>query len=658
MPDHSPTQVLVQLFRSIRRLPARLPDLLRFRHFRTLWYALRHETPREILQNMHHFLKGGTAVASGHFLVHQPEQKIFLEAPRSLSTVLELAGWCYCPTDQIRAITILHQDRIVGSLRTHLYRYDLEKRHGPDYARTGFFGLVAAPQPEASYQIQFQFERSTATFPVRIIPDQKAYAYWRSLENHFRPSLPQIRRFLRTLPQLPVVEIRMTPQQQRELCAEDYPFSVIGSGETGADLTVQLHPNSRPAADLLWQVVYAYAKSDSSPDLLYWDEDQLEDGVRKRPHLKPEWSWDYLLAWNYIGYNIAYPAQRQSGLCHPLDLISRKDRVVRIPLILSHQTGPQLRTSWEKALRDRYLPRQIPGVRTEPALVPGTFRVVYPIADPPAVTIIIPFRDEVALLQTCVAGLRRFTTYPNWRVRLVNNQSQQPETSRYLASLPQEDHRFSVVDYDHPFNYADLHNQVIEGVRTPMVLLLNNDVVPRHTGWLTAMVEYAQQDRVGAVGAQLLFPNDTIQHSGVITGIKGGAEHAHRHYPADAPGYANRAQTVQQWSACTAACLLLRTQVYRDMGGMDAETFPIAFNDVDLCLRLRQHGYDIIYTPHARLYHHESFSRGEDMADPDKRERAQREIASLQKRWQHQWADSDPYYHPRLSHKAGQFKLI
>ena len=213
-----------------------------------------------------------------------------------------------------------------------------------------------------------------------------------------------------------------------------------------------------------------------------------------------------------------------------------------------------------------------------------------------------------------------------------------------------------VLDYNQPFNYSAINNWAVEYARGDYILFLNNDTKAINNGWLSAMVEHIQREEVGAVGARLLYPDQTVQHAGVILNLKGLAGHAHRHLPDDMSGYFLRSVTVQNFSACTAACLLVKKELFEQVDGFDEVHLPIAFNDVDLCLKIRAQDKLIVYTPYAKLIHFESKSRGSDQT-PERVRHFQAEIDHFKKKWKTVLDQGDPYYNPNLDLQSEWFSL-
>jgi GT2 family glycosyltransferase len=295
-----------------------------------------------------------------------------------------------------------------------------------------------------------------------------------------------------------------------------------------------------------------------------------------------------------------------------------------------------------KALSDRY-----PDCTVSEGLFPTTYRVRHPLpAEPPLVSLIIPTRDGYALIEQAVRTILEKTTYPRFEILIIDNQSTDPRTLQYFEELQQRK-QARVIRYDAPFNFSVVNNLGVREARGEVVGLINNDVDVIEPEWLTELVSQAIRPEIGAVGCKLLYPDDTIQHAGVILGLFGVAGHVFRQIPRNAPGYFSRAQLVQDLSCCTAACLVLRKKVYQEVGGLDEQNLRVAFNDVDFCMRIAKAGYRNLYTPYALLYHHESASRGfEDT--PEKQARFQREVLFMKERWGAA-LEQDPAYNPNLS---------
>lgn len=406
-------------------------------------------------------------------------------------------------------------------------------------------------------------------------------------------------------------------------------------------------------------------------DLFYSDEDKLDShGQRYDPYFKPDWNRALFLGQNMIshlgvyrrslvqevgGFREGFEGSQDYDLALRVIERSSDERIVHIPHVLYHWRaiagstaleGSEKSYAWDAGRRalEEHLARAgqpLPVGRANHAF----YHVPWPQPDPaPLVSVLIPTRDRLDLLAGCIDGLRDRTDYPAWEAIIIDNGSVEPETLRYLDDLV-EDQRFRVLRVDAPFNYSLLNNMAAEIARGELLCLLNNDIVMIEPGWLSEMVAQMRPG-VGVVGAKLLYADGRVQHAGVIIGLGGVAGHYHLLLAGHEPGYFGRAELVQDLSAVTGACLLIPAALYRDVGGLDTE-LAVAFNDVDLCLRVRKKGWRIIWTPHARLYHLESASRGSDMTEQN-RARFENEVALMQSRWG-TTLDDDPFHNPNLS---------
>lgn len=397
-----------------------------------------------------------------------------------------------------------------------------------------------------------------------------------------------------------------------------------------------IHPGDLLAEDAL--AIYAGAAGRSpNAALVYADDDLVsQERVRRAPHFKPDWNPDLFDHHDFItGASIVRPTAEllsEFGAGRGLDALIRAalqggETPVHLPLVLHHRRR-----------------------RPEP-LVPG--KPADLLAGPhPPVTAIIPTRNEVALLRECVDGLRR-AAYPGVETIIVDNGSDDPDALSYLDALEREG--VTVLRAPGPFNYSALNNAAVGRTQGELLCFLNNDVEMLDGDWLALLVRQAVRPDIGAVGARLLYADRTVQHAGVFTGIGGGAGHAHRLQRENDPGYFERAHLPQRVTAVTAACLVVSRDKFQAVGGFDEDEFPVAFNDVDLCLKLNQRGWQSFYEPRATLIHHESKSRGSDTAKPN-RARFAAELAALKRKWQTDRV-RDPYHHPHLSPFTEQFLI-
>lgn len=416
--------------------------------------------------------------------------------------------------------------------------------------------------------------------------------------------------------------------------------------------------------------------AEHAPGLIYSDHDSLDShGQRLSPVFKPDWSPELLRSTNYIGQAAAIRAdllEQAGGLSFPdAARISHHDLLLRvteqlahsaichIPAVLFHLPVPD-KSKNPCTTRDltnpvaAHLARLGVAASVEKTAA-GHFRVRYALPpSPPLISIIVPTRDALPHLRACVDSVLTKTTYRNFELLVIDNQSREPQTLEYLAALA-EDSRVQIHHYDEPFNYSAINNFAVAKARGEAICLLNNDTEVISADWLETMLGHLAQPGVGVVGAKLYFSDGRVQHAGDTVGPGGCAHHLHSFLNRDAPGYCDRAVLAQDLSAVTAACLLTWRGLFVSLGGLNAGDLPVAFNDVDYCLRVREAGYRVVWTPFAELYHHESVSRGADESQKKIR-RARGEVAYMRKRWQHVM-NHDPFYNPNLSYERPDFSL-
>ena len=418
--------------------------------------------------------------------------------------------------------------------------------------------------------------------------------------------------------------------------------------------------------------------------IFYSDEDKLDEaGERLEPHYKPDWNPDLFFSQNYVSHLAVYRRElleRVGGFragvegSQDHDLLLRclphvkPGGIVHIPKVLYHWRRLEGSTAYGcgekhyttdagiRALEDYFRIQGREDVKVEAGLVPNTYRVRYPIARPePLISLLIPTRDKVEFLEVCVRSVLGKTTYPNFEIIIIDNGSVEAATLDYLRRIQAEDHRVRVLSYPHPFNFAAINNFGVRHARGELVGLVNNDIEVISPEWLTEMASHALRPEIGCVGAKLYYADETIQHAGVIAGLGGVAGHSHKYFPRSASGYFHRLKIVQNMSAVTGACLVVRKSVYEQVGGFEEAGLGIAFNDVDFCLKVREAGYRNLWTPYAELYHYESKSRGAEDT-PDKVERFNREVDFMKNKWG-TMLRSDPCYSQNLTMTREDFSL-
>ncbi len=408
-------------------------------------------------------------------------------------------------------------------------------------------------------------------------------------------------------------------------------------------------------------------------DFIYSDENTFHDTPADAywPHYKPDFAPDTLRSYNYICHFTVFKAslleecgggfRKQFDGSQDYDIILRlteKAKHIRhISMVLyywrSHKNStasdiaakPYTMTAAKAAISEHLERIGLKGTVTD-SVIPSTYKVQYEIEGSPLVSIVIPNKDHTDDLDKCLRSIREKSTWPNWEVIVVENNSTEDETFEYYRKA-QKDPRIRVIRWEREFNYSAINNFGVREAKGEYILLLNNDIEVITPDWIEQMLMFVQRDDVGAAGAMLYYPDDTVQHAGVILGIGGVAGHSHKYFKRGEYGYASRMTIAQDLSAVTAACILISRNVWEEVGGLD-EGFAVAFNDVDLCMKIRKAGYLIVWTPYAELYHYESKSRGlED--NPEKQKRFKGEIDRFMDRWGKELADGDPYYNPNLT---------
>ena len=433
---------------------------------------------------------------------------------------------------------------------------------------------------------------------------------------------------------------------------ENWELSALG--EAAGDFVAFLAPGDELAPEALAELAVAIT-DDPAVDVLYTDEDEIDErGNRTRPFLKPDWSPDYLLSFDYVGRLFVVRRELLEGLGSEVDenrdydlalrATERAERVGHVPKILYHrrahsqsEVDPE---SGRRALQDA-LHRRGEDAQAFGGSYPPTYRVRRRQSSP-LVSVVIPFKDGADLLRGCLDGLHRLAGYDRWEALLVDNGSWEPETQALLR-LVDDDPKCRPLEYDRAFNWSAVNNWAVEQAAGEVLLFLNNDVEGFAHGWLQAMVEHALRPEVGAVGARLLYPDGRIQHAGVLVGVGSVADHAFRFSPAAGPGYFYMPDAIRNYTAVTGACMMVRRDTFDELGGFD-EDLAVAYNDIDFCLRLRERGYLIVYTPFAELLHHESVSRGRSTDTAEAR--------IMLDRWGDFIKDGDPYFNPNLSRRS------
>ncbi len=415
-------------------------------------------------------------------------------------------------------------------------------------------------------------------------------------------------------------------------------------------------------------------------DMIYSDEDKLtEDGDRTDPSFKPDWSPDSFLSRMYVchlgvyrksiideigGFRLGFEGSQDYDLV--LRFTEHTNRIFHIPKVLYHwrmlatseASGTGVKTyasdAAAKAIAEAMSRRGEPG-KVETSELPGVYIPRYTLKEESLISIVIPTRNLGEILNTCLVSIFEKSTYQNFEIVLIDNGTDEAESLEIIRSWKErEPQRFASYVYDIPFNFSKINNYALEKARGDYLLFLNNDVEVITTDWLEAMLEQAQRPSIGAVGAKLFYPDDTLQHGGVVIGLGGVAGHSHKHLPKGHYGYSRQAIAVNNYSAVTAACLMCRRDVFEAVGGFE-DTLQVAFNDIDLCLKIQAAGYRNVWLPHVQLYHYESKSRGYEDS-PEKIKRFRTEIEYMRQHWA-DVIDQDPCYSPNLTRAKEDYSI-
>lgn len=402
-------------------------------------------------------------------------------------------------------------------------------------------------------------------------------------------------------------------------------------------------------------------------EFIYTDEDIIDSkNKRKNPHFKPDYSPDTLRSYNYICHfsvfkkslldKIGNLRKKYDG-AQDYDLILRAtentDKIKHISKVLYHWRAHNNSTSANvnsksyafiagKEVIKSHLERQGIDAEVQALETPGTYKVEYKLLTQPLVSIIIPNKDSILDLKKCLNSILK-STYKNFEVIIVENNSESKEIFEYYKEIEKKFKNIKVTKLkDKGFNFSKIVNYGRSFAKGDYLLLLNNDVQVINNNWIEEMLGICMQKNVGIVGAKLLYPDDTVQHAGVVIGVGGVAGHIHKNIDDSDPGYFSRANIINNFSAVTAACMMIKAKIYDEVNGFD-ERIQVAFNDVDFCMKVRENGYLIVYTPFSKLYHYESKSRGEEDT-PEKKKRFANEIKLFQSKWYNQLLKGDPYF--------------
>lgn len=589
---------------------------------------------------------------------------------------------------------VSRQQAALGGKRSYIYRISRArtKRSGLEVALDK---LVKEYQPQLSYQL------------ISCEP----YSYWRQ---HLEQSYLQQQL---CLPKAPDINFYITVRFKQDEAAlsatlqsilqQNHPNWQVNITQTTAshnEYTKHLiSQDSRFSADNLkhlnendWCIfieagdtlaanclpILARHINQQACDIIYTDHDLTDDrGLRVAPRFKPQWSPDFIMHQNYIGNAYAVKGallktvvtQPKWWLLHHylilllaianIKVSNRATMIKHLPSVLFHQAKFNQKLGYSKktitqitqCLKEIAKQSNEEIIKVTKGNGDTIFHVHYAIPRPlPLVSIIVPTRDALQITRTCINSILFQTSYPNYEIIIVDNQSEQPETLEWFKTLKNHP-KIRILRYDQPFNYSAINNYAVKHAKGSLVCLLNNDTEIINKTWLTEMLQHACRQSIGCVGAKLYYYDNSVQHAGVVLGLWGLAGHAHKNFLKFQKGQLARLVSVNNVSAVTAACLLIKKSLFEQVGGLDETHLTVAFNDVDFCLKVQQAGFQNLWTPYAELYHYESKSRGKEDT-PEKKAREKREVAYMQRKWK-LVIDNDPYYHPYLTRTREDFTL-
>lgn len=432
--------------------------------------------------------------------------------------------------------------------------------------------------------------------------------------------------------------------------------------------------------------LYEFVKAineDNMPDFIYSDEDKITDeGKRYNPYFKPDFSPETLAVHNYITHLIMFKKvlldevgmfNEEFNGAQDYDLVLRltekAKNIVHIPKVLYHwragvgstadvaDNKPYAFEAGRRAVEAHLKRLGLEGTVEDGQDIPGVYKINYEIKGDPKVSILIPNKDGLKYLKPCIKSILKLTTYKNYEIVIIENNSEKKSTFKYYEKL-KENPRVKILYYtEKEFNYSKLINYGVENTNGEFVLQLNNDTKVITKNWLEEFIGYAQQKEIGAVGARLYYEDKSIQHAGIAIGIAGiaGALLVNLEYGKHA--YYGFEAITRNVSAVTGACLFARRDIYEEVGYMDENEFKVAFNDVDFCLKILEKGYRIVYNPYIELFHFESKTRGYDELDPEKKKRFDKEAESFKNKWKEVLDKKDKYYNMNFSRNKVDFSI-
>lgn len=505
---------------------------------------------------------------------------------------------------------------------------------------------------------------------------EQNYTHWQLVIVNDASTSQQVNRYLKSLNANNQRIVVITHEQNKHISAA----TNTGLEHCHGDYVLLLDHDDLLAPQALNEVA-SLLNEKPALQWVYSDEDFVnKKGRRVSPHFKSDWNPYLLEAHNYIthlsvykrsllielgGCRIGFEGAQDYDLALRVAEKLQPEQIAHIAKILYHwrvhdgsssssnDAKPYTVKAGRNALIEHF---QRVGVscHIEDGNLDNFYHVQYVPTTYPKVSIIIPTRDHKEVLEKCITSVLAKTDYADFEIIVMDNQSQALDALSYLTEIAVHE-KVSVIEHDKPFNYSEINNRAVELASGEVVVLLNNDTEVINRSWLKELVGLAMQPDVGCVGAKLLYPDSSIQHAGIVMGLGGYAAHSHRCLPQGSYGYFNRPHINQVMSGVTGACLAVRKQIYRDVGGLD-EDYQVAYNDVDFCLKVMASGYYNVYCAHAELYHYESKTRGDDGDNAEKIKRFEKEKALLLKRWSDE-IEIDPYYSSHLTRSAENFSI-
>jgi len=458
-------------------------------------------------------------------------------------------------------------------------------------------------------------------------------------------------------------------------CIDDLYERINGCiGERDCDWFCFLEPGAVFDARCLTLLSY-YININKNWSYIYIDEDQIDNkGVRSIPLFKPDFNLDLLRSTAYIGtfcfiktdilskiggfsgfsgaenYDLAFRVLEASG----------EQSIGHVPDVLAHRPIYSVRefdSNMGLHVLSMHLQRNNIDAFAELSSVKGCFNVIYKVDLSARISIIIPTKDQQKLLKACIDSILDKTSYLNYEIIIIDNQSIESETIEYVAELAiSHPDKIKIIKYDNPYNFSAINNIAVEEASGEYMVLLNNDTIVLQEEWLQGMLSQVQREEVGVVGVKLVLPDKTVQHAGIILGMGGVAGYPHAGIPMGSPGYMNRAAISQCVSAVSAACMMVSKELYQQIGGLDANTLGVLFGDIDFCLKVQQLGKKVVWTPYVTLIHHGAESLRDVKKNKLWEDQAKKEVELMLDRWMPELSH-DPAYNQHLSLKSSDFQV-